>query len=349
LNGNTAGFNSSRLASPVRLIVLLSLFSVFLLSCATVPPSAPPAGWLGVLPPLTPDSLYASVDVASSAALLEVFAGPLGSNTAELERVVTKLDRVHARIRPSPRNVSAQIPELDLIVVGSMPAGPLVRRLNSDPTWQRVMLDRFPAGDAADSGQSHRTYWQKDSLQIAAPQRGLLLLAGGGTGPDTQRGVEALLWRLQAPQPQRLPPHLTGEAERADIFLYLPSPAVLAASVTTVPAQDSGALLQSLPLRQGWVSATRDTSAGGVEGYRLEVVFLLEEVDSPRSVEMLLRLMLTLWLRKLQVDDPVETLKAAGIRADTQSARIESLFLANDEIAALIATTLPPNLISGRQ
>ena len=59
--------------------------------------------------------------------------------------------------------------------------------------------------------------------------------------------------------------------------------------------------MQNLPIRQGWVRGERLDDG---EGYELEVVFLLAGVESPRSVELLLRLMLTLWLRRVQVEDP---------------------------------------------
>ena len=74
---------------------------------------------------------------------------------------------------------------------------------------------------------------------------------------------------------------------------------------------------------------------------------MLEEVDSPRSVELLLRLMLTLWLRKVQVEDPVQTLKEATITADSETARIESLILEQEVIASFIGTLVPENLGGG--
>jgi hypothetical protein len=57
--------------------------------------------------------------------------------------------------------------------------------------------------------------------------------------------------------------------------------------------------------------------------------------------------MLTLWLRKCQVENPVEKLKAVTIRAESESVRIESLFLSSGEIAAFIKSLLPENLASG--
>ena len=115
-------------------------------------------------------------------------------------------------------------------------------------------------------------------------------------------------------------------------------------------AQDPGALLQNIPIRQGWISARRQSSgrfsgqevqAGDRQGYELEAVFLLDQVQNPRSVELLLRLMLTLWLRKAQAEDPVETLKATKISVDAGSARIDSFFLEDEQIVLFLQTLLP--------
>jgi hypothetical protein len=340
----------SRLARTpaLRLLPALSLCSLLLLSCATVPPPQPSAGWLAVLPPLSPDSLYASVDVASSWNVLKVLAETTGIETEQLERIIGNLDRVHARIRLSPGESPEQAPEFSLIALGKFSPGPVVRQLNRDPSWQRVMLEPLPGRGFNSSHWSYRTYWQKGELQIAAPSRGILLVSGGDPA-----GAEALLRRLHSPQPQPLPPQALGGPQSADIFFYIPDPVALAASRRSVSTtQDPGALLQNLPIRQGWISARGYASDPEVAqeqrgGYELEVVFLLAEVESPRSVERLLRLMLTLWLRKFQVGNPVETLKAVTIRADSQSARIESLFLSSGQIAAFIQTLLPENLGSG--
>jgi hypothetical protein len=328
-----------------RFVAALSLCSLILLSCATIPPSRPADGWLGVLPSLTPDAFYASMDVASSWSVLKALAEATGSGTGELERLVVNLDRVHALIRLSPGGSPQPLPELSLIALGQFSPGPVVRQLNRDPAWQRVTLEPLPGRDSTSSHWSYRTYWSKKELQIAAPSRGILLVS-----VSDPTGAEALLRRLHAPEVQTLPAQVGGAPESADIFLYVPDPAALSASRRSVSTtQDPGALLQNLPLRQAWISARRYTSEhvaakADQEDYEVEVVFLLAEVENPRSVELLLRLMLTLWLRKFQVEDPVETLKAVTIRADSQSARIESLFLSSGEIASVVDTLLPENL-----
>jgi hypothetical protein len=364
----------SRTAS-LRLLLVLCLFSSLLLSCATTPPSQPTAGWLAVLPPLSPDSLYASVDVASSWSLLEVLAGASGNETEQLERIIGNLDRVHARIRPSPGESPG--PEFYMIALGKLWSGSVARQLNRDPSWQRIMLEPLPGRGFTSSRWSYRTYWRKAEFQIAVPEPGVLFVTGGvqndgdPAGGEPERadaagttpagadlaGAEALLRRLHAPQAQPLPPEARGVSESADIFFYFPDPAVLALSAAASSravstraapsAQEPGALLQNLPIRQGWISARQLTSPAGKEGYQLEVVFLLAGVENPRSVEMLLRLMLTLWLRKSQVEDPVQTLKAATFRADSESARIESLFLETGEIAYFLGTLLPENFGGG--
>ena len=354
------GSELSRILS-LRLLLFLCFFPLLLLSCATIPTTQPTAGWLAVLPPLTPDSLYASVDVASSWSLLETLAEAGGNGTEQLERIIGKLDRVHARIRFSPEASTG--PEFHMIAVGSFPTGPVTRRLNRDPSWQRIVLEPPSGRGNYGSRWSYRTYWRKGEFQIAVPEPGLLLLTGavqaqgepagsGPADPDGAAGAEALLRLLHAPRAQSLPSEARGVSESADIFFYIPDPAVLALSAasstrTAQPAQDPGALLQNLPIRQGWISARQLTSPEGEEGYQLEVVFLLAGVEKPRSVEMLLRLILTLWLRKSQVEDPVQTLKTATFRTDTESARIESLFLKTGEIVSFFETLLPEDLGAG--
>jgi hypothetical protein len=305
-----------------RLVAVLSLCSLFLLSCATFPPLERTTGWLAVLPPLTADSLYMSVDVAKSRGLLEALAEASGGEKGELERIIGKLDRVHACIRLSPGKSPEQVPEFSLIALGKLSPGSVACQLNRDRSWERVMLERLPGRG------SYRTYWRKDGFEIAAPARGIVFVAGGGpAGGDSadggSAGAESLLRRLHSPEAQPLPVQARGEPETADISI-----------------------------RQGWISARRHESDSGAaqegrEDYELEAVFLLDQVESARSVELLLRLMLTLLLRKVQVEDPVQTLKAVTVSADSESARIESLFLEAGEIASFIKILLPENLGSG--
>jgi hypothetical protein len=342
-----------RRSAAGRLIAALSLGSLLLLSCATIPPAERTTGWLDVLPPLTPDSLYASVDVPSSWSLLQALAEAAGSETDELQRLVANLDRVHVRIRlspgASPDESPATVPELSLIALGKFSPGPVARRLNRDPVWQRVMLEQLPGRGFTSSHWSYRTCWRKGEFQIAAPSRGILFLTVGVPADGDPAGAEALLRRLHTPEAQPLPAPLTLEQQTADIFFYLPDPAALVSSGSASATRDPGDLLKNLPIRQGWVRGERLDFPEGEEGYELEVVFLLAEVDSPRSVELLLRLILTLWLRRVQVEDPVETLKAVTFRADSESARIESLFLTAGEIASFIRTLLPENLLAGER
>lgn len=340
--------------AALRILPALCLFSLLLLSCATVPPSQPPTGWLAVLPRLTPDSLYVSADVASSWDFLKALAEATGSETKELERITGNLNHVHARIRLSPDRAPAQLPEISLIALGKLWSGSVARQLNRNPSWQRIMLEPLPGRGFNSTHWSYRTYWRKDQLEIAVPEPGVFFLTVGV--PDA--AAENLLRRLHSPEPQSLPPQAQIKSEAADIFFYIPDPAALAAAsaaastTATSGTQDPGALLQNLPIRQGWVSARRRTSDGEAVkedrgGYELEAVFLLGQVDSPRSVELLLRLMLTLWLRKVQVEDPVQTLKAVTFRVDSQSARIESFFLESGEIASFVRTLLPENFGDG--
>ena len=345
--------------AALSLLPVLSLISLLLASCATIPPSRPTTGWLAVLPPLSSDSLYASADVASSWDLLKVLAEATGNDTEALERVIGNLDRFHACIRLYPEQSAAQGPRLALIAVGKFSTGPVARRLNGDPSWERNMLEPLPGGGASRSSWSYRTLWRRGEVDIAVPERGVLFVAAGVSAGSAAFGAEALLQRFQRPEAQPLPSQARTASESADIFFYIPDPIFLAlarsassaaAAKAQSRAQDPGALLQNLPIRQGWISARRQapgqvsgqgTQFGDRQGYELEAVFLLDQVDNPRSVELLLRLMLTLWLRKVQAEDPVQILKAARISADAESARIDSFFLEDEQIVLFLQTLLP--------
>jgi hypothetical protein len=101
--------------------------------------------------------------------------------------------------------------------------------------------------------------------------------------------------------------------------------------------------MRNLPIRQGWISAHGQRSREGVEGYELAAVLLIDPVENPRSLERLLRLMVTLWLRRIQAADPVEKLQRAVITVDSRSARIESLFLESSEISSFFGSLLARN------
>ncbi|UCF96404.1 MAG: hypothetical protein JSV89_14635 [Spirochaetaceae bacterium] len=326
--------------SAARLVCLFPLMFLLLFSCATLPPSQEEAHWMGVLPPLSPDSLYASVDVASSRSLLKILAATAGSELEQLERLTAKLSRVHTRIRLA----QGEPPDFAMIALGDLTSGSVARRLDLDPAWERVQLERMPGRGFTSTHWSYRTYWRKGNLQVAVPQRSVLLASGGDPA-----GAETLLRRFHAPGSDRLPAEVSAELEGADLFFYLPDPLALAAiSLSASSAQDPAVVFQRLPIRQLWISAAGSGAAGG-EDYELEVVFLLSEVENPRAVETLLRLMLTLWMRKVQAEDPVGKLKAATIRTDGGSARIESLTLSPAELASFFQILLPVNLVTGQQ
>jgi hypothetical protein len=371
ISGKSRRFGLARRAA-LRYLPTLGLVSFLLASCATIPPPGPPSGWLSVLPPLSSDSLYASADVASSWNLFKVLAEATGNDTGTLERIMGKLNRVHACVRLSPDRSPEQGPELALIALGRFSTGPVARRLNGDPAWERIELEALPGGDSSSSLWPYRTFWRSPEAQIAVPQRGVLFVSAGvpavrpadghAAGADSY-GVEALLRRFRRPEARALPSQVQAESESADLFFYIPDPAYLALARRASPtasaearsrAQDPGTLLQNLPIRQGWISARRqdrgqipgqETESGDRRGYDLQAVFLLDRVKNPRSVELLLRLMLTLWLRKIQADDPVEILKAATISADAESARIDSLFLEDEQIVLFLQTLLPTTLL----
>jgi len=310
-------------AAMRRLPGLFILLALILASCATLPSSRGASQWIGVLPPASPESVYASINPSSSRGLLETLARTAGAETEQLERITTRIHRVFAQIRFSPGGA----PSFSLIALGEVTPTSVALQLNLDPAWQRVLLSKFPGRGFTGSHWSYRTYWRNaaSGLQIAAPQRGVLFVAGGA--PSTAAGM---LQRLQSPGVDPLPPEAAPDLETADIFLYFPDPAGLAAS------SDPGLLPYQLPIRQIWISAAAEQ-----DSYDLEAVFLLSEVENLRAVELLLRLMLTLWLRKAEVEDPVGKLKTARIRVEQGSARIDSLKLTGLEIASFFQVLVP--------
>jgi len=312
-----------------RLAALGCLGVLLLLSCATVPPPEQAERWMGVLPSPSPDSLYASLDVASSWPLVKSLAETAGAEIAQLEAITDRLTRVHARIRLS----SERPPGVCLVALGEFTPGSVACRLNLDPSWQRVMLDRVPGAGAH---WPYRTYWVRGNIQLAVPKAGVLLLAADGV-----TGAAELLASLHAPDPDPLPVRALAAAETSALFLYLPDPLRLisasASSSAPAPAvQDPGAIFRRVPIERAWITVRPHE-----EDYRLDAVFLLTEVENPRSVEVLLRLMLTLWMRGSEVEDAVQKLKAVRIRTEGGAAVIESLHLSAAEIASFVRTVLP--------
>ena len=303
-----------------RLFILLALI---LSSCATLPVSRGASQWIGVLPPMSPKSVYASLDPSSARGLLELMARTAGAETDQLERITTSIHRVLAQIRFSPDGA----PSFALIALGEVKTTSVTLQLNLDPVWERVLLPEFPDRGFTGSHWSYRTYWRNTAsgLQIACPQRGALFVAGG-----TPNTAAQMLQRLQSPGVNPLPAEAALALETADIFLYVPDPAGLAAS------SDPGLLPKQLPIRQIWI-----TAAAQLDSYEVEAVFVLSEVENLRAVELLLRLMLTLWLRTAGVADPVKILKTAEIRVEKDSARIDSLSLSTPEIVSFFRVLMP--------
>jgi hypothetical protein len=282
----------------------------------------------------------------------------------QLAKISDSISRLQARIRLCP----PQPPEFSMVALGKLNPGAVACRLNRDRSWQRVVLQQA-AEKESPSPRSYRTYWQKDNLQIAAPQRSVLFVSG--SDPE---GAATMLHRLLSPGANPLPAEVFNKSQNTDLFLYFPDPLALAALTSTASASESreaGAMLQKLPIRSMWIGATaiqqlteltgRESSppagsdgkapspagsdasgtGAGRQIYEMEAVFLLSEVDNPRSVELLLRLMLTLWLRNAQMEDVVGKLKSATIRVEQGRASITALVLSAGEIASLLKVLVP--------
>jgi hypothetical protein len=306
-----------RLPGPFILLALI------LSSCATLPPSRGVSQWIGVLPPMSPQSVYASINPSSARSLFELMARTAGAETEQLERITTSIHRAFVQIRFSPGGA----PSFSLIALGEVKTTSVALQLNLDPAWERVLLSKFPDRGFTGSHWSYRTYWRNTAsgLQIACPQRGMLFVAGGAPTAAAE-----MLQRLQSPGASPLPAEAALALETEDIFLYFPDPAGLAAS------SDPGLLPKQLPIRQIWITATARQ-----DSYEVGAMFVLSEVENLRAVELLLRLMLTLWLRTAGVADPVKILRTAEIHAEQGSARIESLSLTTPEIVSFFQALLP--------
>ena len=74
---------------------------------------------------------------------------------------------------------------------------------------------------------------------------------------------------------------------------------------------------------------------------------MLSQQQDSRSLEVLLRLLLTVWMRRAQVSDPVAKLKAVTIRADEGALHIDSLRLKPGELASFLQLLLPQDIGAG--
>jgi hypothetical protein len=321
---------------PLRFTIPI-LVALLFVSCATLPPARSPDQWMGVLPPVRPDSVYLFVDVSTAGGLLQLVERFARPEAEEVDKALSRVRYIYAQLR-----FSAAAPIYSLIVLGDLTPTAVAMKLNGSESWQRVSLD--PGPETRCSCWSLRTYWRENNygLEIAAPRRGLVLLTGGG-GECVPGSIAVMLERLHDPAAAVLAPEAARRMQAADFFLYFPDPGGLAAASTPNPATSESSTAQKpqlsfrrLPLGHVWLAGM---AAG--QSYDLEMGFALTEVKNPRAIEALLSLILIAWMRSAQVDDPVGHLKSVTITVENDYARIESLKLRQEEFFRFFEAFVP--------
>ncbi len=158
-------------------------------------------------------------------------------------------------------------------------------------------------------------------LEVAAPERGLLLVAYGAQ-PDAQ----ALLtrWRNPGPSPlERLDqaePALRQELlAGSDLYAFLPA---------LPPALSETA---QFPLTNLWLAARRQG-----DGYALGALALLDREPDPRSFLMVARLAAAAVMRKAGLGDVVDRLKELEVKVSGRTVAVSGLSLGQDELLQVL-------------
>jgi hypothetical protein len=155
-------------------------------------------------------------------------------------------------------------------------------------------------------------------LEVAAPERGLLLVASG-----PPQGAQALFarWRTPGPNP------LTGpeETEGAGLLQGLLAGSLLYAYLPEVPA--SAGAPPGLPLSDLWLAVRREA-----ERYVVGALATLAEEQSPRVLLNVVRLAAAAWLRKAGVQDLAPRLKALEVEVSGRTVVVRGLSLGEGEL-----------------
>jgi hypothetical protein len=264
--------------------------------CATAP-VRPAAEWLGVLP--SSATLYASLDVATSADVLSAVLETAGPEVRKAAPLVDRTARVYAAVELG----DAGSRRFSLIALGRYPAGMVRSRLCGSRSWDTV---KSPAG----------TYYveKKSGLQVGVPGSYAILMS--------TESIETLLGRVAAPIPPAMPPDAAESMETSDLSLYLPElPGGL-------PGAASG---QALPIREVWLEARRSADRYDISG----TCNASSERDA-RSVVLLVRLALVTWMRGQQLSDAAGRLRNVTVAAEGVQVKISGLSFGKDEIVKVL-------------
>ncbi|MCX7040020.1 MAG: hypothetical protein NT005_12915 [Spirochaetes bacterium] len=299
IDQKSLGMNAPGTGAGMKRLAVFAAAALLLASCATAPVRSP-AGWMGVLP--GDDTMYVSVSVPPSAALIKKMLKNAGPGTADIVRLVDVTERVVLGVRLVPH----QQPRFTAVAIGSYPASIIRCRLTGNREWKRITT---PAG----------RYWQwsKTGIQIAITGRTILLAANGE--------VETLLPRYESPVALRIPPEVSLDMENADLVLYLPE---LPGGIT----QGSSA---RVPIQEVWLDAAKSEGGYGVMG----TANTGSERDA-KLVALVLRLALVAWLRSENLPNTAERLKTVTISADGTQVKMSGLAFTEEEIVTLFLSLL---------
>jgi hypothetical protein len=158
-------------------------------------------------------------------------------------------------------------------------------------------------------------------LEVAAPERGLLLVAYGAQ-PDG-RGLLAR-WRNPGPSPlamlDQTEPALRRELlAGSDLYAFLP----------VLPAAWGQAA--QLPFSCLWLSARRHE-----DGYALGALALLEREPDPRLVLNVVRLAAAAVMRKAGLANVAERLKELEVKTSGRTVAVSGLILGRGELLQML-------------
>ena len=275
---------------------MLFVFLLLLASCATLPPPRSSEEMLGALPPES--TFFASVNVDPDSELMLAVLDRAGLKSRTVEQFWERTERLFAAVQLSP----AGPPAISAISMGSYPLSLIRFQLNTSKEWKKVKSDTV--------------YWQhrQENLQIAVPERNLILISSGS--------MERILHRLKNPLPMPIPGEVIEAMESSSLVIYF-------------PVLPTTAEMQNLPIQTVWLSLLRNRDSdqdGGLESYDLKAVFFLSEEKNPRILAMLFRLLVMIMMRSAEIDNVASRLKAMEITVDEASVRLSGLNLSVEEL-----------------
>ena len=275
-----------------------------LASCASFPPSRPAAAPWGLLP--ADSELFLFADLQATRGLLEPLAGRLlHSAPGQIGKLLERTDELYAGLRFQP----GAPPQAEAAVWGRYSPDAVGLNLDWSCGWRR--------------NPGEPPFWsnRRLPLEVAAPERGLLLVAYG-TPPDA-RGLLAR-WRNPEPDPLvRL--DLTEPALRrellagSDLYAFLP---------VLPPALGQAA---QLPIYSLWLAARRQG-----DGFTFGALALLDREPDPDSVLRVVRLAAAALMRRAGLANLVERLKELEVEVSGRTVAVSGLSLSREELLRML-------------